>query len=68
MPFVGFAMKLSGLVSDFFETVDDKDTSSIGISCIALASLLSFADLVSFYHRSGAGRVPPRCRQLVAGF
>jgi len=29
--------------------VDGKDTTSIGISCIAIASLLSFADLVSFY-------------------
>lgn len=29
--------------------MDGKDNTSIGISCIAIASLISFADLVSFY-------------------
>ena len=54
---VGFAVKLVSESRNlknhdcpfrFLQSVDGRYTSSSGISCIALASLLSFADLVSF--------------------
>ena len=45
--------------------MDGKDTTSIGISCIAIASLLSFADLVSFYPLTLGSAA--KGRQLVAG-
>ena len=55
-----------------FQTVDKKDTTylcigigiGIGISCIAIASLVSVADL-AVSMMPGAGGVPPRVCQLV---
>ena len=74
---VGFAVKLVSESRNlknhdcpfrFLQSVDGRYTSSSGISCIALASLLSFADLVSFNDTLGACGAPPSGRQSVAGF